>query len=75
MPKGNTTHGLWAETARAMPQLTALQGDHQTDVAIIGGGYTGLSAALHLAKYRIRRCGAQCGPGQRRPVAHAGRSP
>jgi sarcosine oxidase len=33
-----------------MPQLTALQGDHQTDVAIIGGGYTGLSAALHLAK-------------------------
>jgi glycine/D-amino acid oxidase-like deaminating enzyme len=33
-----------------MPQLTALQGDHHTDVAIIGGGYTGLSAALHLAK-------------------------
>jgi len=50
MSKGNRTHGLWAETARTRPQLTVLQGDHQTDVAIIGGGYTGLSAALHLAK-------------------------
>ncbi|MEM7207717.1 MAG: FAD-binding oxidoreductase [Pseudomonadota bacterium] len=27
-----------------------LQGSHQCDVAIIGGGYTGLSAALHLAR-------------------------
>ncbi len=27
-----------------------LQGKHQTDVAIIGGGFTGLNAALHLAQ-------------------------
>jgi glycine/D-amino acid oxidase-like deaminating enzyme len=27
-----------------------LEGDHDCDVAIIGGGYTGLSAALHLAR-------------------------
>ena len=27
-----------------------LQGDQHTDVAIIGGGYTGLSCALHLAE-------------------------
>ncbi len=27
-----------------------LQGTHSCDVAIIGGGYTGLSAALHLAR-------------------------
>ena len=28
----------------------ALEGDLTTDVAIIGGGYTGLSAAYHLAR-------------------------
>jgi glycine/D-amino acid oxidase-like deaminating enzyme len=27
-----------------------LEGDAETDIAVIGGGYTGLSAALHLAK-------------------------
>lgn len=27
-----------------------LEGDAETDVAVIGGGYTGLSAALHLAQ-------------------------
>lgn len=27
-----------------------LQGGHEADVAVIGGGYTGLSAALHLAE-------------------------
>jgi gamma-glutamylputrescine oxidase len=30
--------------------LTALQGMQQSDVCIVGGGYTGLSAALHLAR-------------------------
>ena len=32
------------------PEYAPLQGDIETDVAIIGGGYTGLSAAYHLAK-------------------------
>ena len=50
MSKDNTAQGLWADTARSKPHLSALEGDHRTDVAIIGGGYTGLSAALHLAK-------------------------
>ena len=27
----------------------ALEGDHEVDVCIIGGGYTGLSSALYLA--------------------------
>ena len=50
MTQKNITHGLWEATAPAKHKLTSLQGDHKTDIAIIGGGYTGLSAALHLTK-------------------------
>ncbi|GGD45451.1 NAD(P)/FAD-dependent oxidoreductase [Sinisalibacter lacisalsi] len=40
-----------ADCAWALEQdWPALDGDAETDVAVIGGGYTGLSAALHLAK-------------------------
>ncbi len=39
----------YAATAHAAPAHAALAGDTQADVAIIGGGATGLSAALHLA--------------------------
>lgn len=37
----------WLETSRADPRPT-LQGRHRVDVAIIGGGYTGLWTAYHL---------------------------
>lgn len=50
MKDKNISQGLWADTAPDKPLLTAIQGDQTTDIAIIGGGYTGLSAALHLAK-------------------------
>ena len=43
-------HGLWIDTAPAPPDLPSFKGERETDVAIIGGGYTGLSAALHLAE-------------------------
>ena len=33
-----------------MGPLPALQGEEQADVCVIGGGYTGLSTALHLRK-------------------------
>ena len=46
----NVTHGLWAATAPAKPDLTSVEGDQKTGTVIIGGGYTGLSAALHLAE-------------------------
>ncbi|MCP4720677.1 MAG: FAD-binding oxidoreductase, partial [Desulfobacteraceae bacterium] len=49
MEDSNISHGLWAATATGKPQLPCLGGEHKTDVAIIGGGYTGLSAALHLS--------------------------
>ncbi|MBW2594298.1 MAG: FAD-binding oxidoreductase, partial [Deltaproteobacteria bacterium] len=43
-------HGLWADTAPAPPALSFFKGEREIDIAIIGGGYTGLSAALHLAE-------------------------
>ncbi|MEO9337438.1 FAD-binding oxidoreductase [Mesorhizobium sp. SB112] len=40
---------LWQETAVDRPVFGELSGGHQYDVAIIGGGYTGLSTARYLA--------------------------
>jgi glycine/D-amino acid oxidase-like deaminating enzyme len=48
--KTDKSHGLWGKTAGAPPDLSDFKGHHTTDVAIIGGGYTGLSAAIHLAQ-------------------------
>ena len=39
----------WDETIAA-PEWPTLQGDLDVDVAIVGGGCTGMSAALHLAE-------------------------
>jgi len=41
---------IWAATAPARQPAPALKGQAETDVAIIGGGFTGLSAALEAAK-------------------------
>src|SRR5580692_8371005 len=41
---------LWAHTAEPAIPLPSLSGEHQADVVIIGAGYTGLSAAHHIAK-------------------------
>ncbi|OHV80755.1 FAD-binding oxidoreductase [Rhizobium sp. LCM 4573] len=43
------SHGLWEKTAPAPPATRPLEGAVSADVVIVGGGYTGLSAALHLA--------------------------
>lgn len=48
---GRTGSGsLWAATARRAPETRPLQGDAAADVAVIGGGFCGLSCALHLAE-------------------------
>ncbi|MDP6563219.1 MAG: FAD-binding oxidoreductase [Alphaproteobacteria bacterium] len=41
---------LWAATAAPAPPTPPLTGERTADVAVIGGGFTGLSAALHLAE-------------------------
>ncbi len=40
----------YAATAHPMDRFPALAGDVTADVCVVGGGYTGLSAALHLAE-------------------------
>ena len=41
---------LYADTARPAPDTPPLAGDRKASVCVIGGGFTGLSAALHLAE-------------------------
>ena len=77
---GQYPPSYYAATAAPMDALAMLKGDRRADVCIIGGGYTGLSAALHLAElgfdvvlleaHRIGfgasgRNGGQVGSGQR----------
>lgn len=42
--------GYYAASARPAPGRPRLNGARKADVCVIGGGYTGLSAALHLAQ-------------------------
>lgn len=44
---------LWSATAPPAPHCPPLEGELEAEVAIVGGGYTGLSAALHLAERGI----------------------
>ncbi|KAJ54162.1 oxidoreductase [Actibacterium mucosum KCTC 23349] len=74
-------HSWYAATAKPLPPFPSLKGNATTDVAVIGGGFTGLSAALHLAEAGVHvtlleaqrvgfgasgRNGGQVGSGQRR---------
>ncbi|WP_406735718.1 NAD(P)/FAD-dependent oxidoreductase [Thioclava sp. GXIMD4215] len=77
---GEHAPSYYAATAFSDKRRPKLRGAEKADVAIIGGGFTGLSAALHLAErgYSVRlveahrvgfgasgRNGGQVGSGQR----------
>ncbi len=44
------THGLWEASAPPAPASEPLRGRIAVDVAVVGAGFTGLSAALHVAE-------------------------
>lgn len=77
---GEYPSSWYAATALSLDPFPAAEGEIACDVAVIGGGYTGLSAALHLAEagldvvvleaHRVGfgasgRNGGQLHPGQR----------
>jgi gamma-glutamylputrescine oxidase len=45
-----SANSLWASTAEPLREFPSLSGVRQADVVIIGAGFTGLSAAHHIAK-------------------------
>ena len=78
---GQYPDSYYAATAHATAPFAKLEGDQTCDIVIIGGGFTGLSSALHLAErgydvilleaHRVGwgasgRNGGQVGSGQRR---------
>lgn len=73
----------YAATSVGARDYRALAGEHSADVCVIGGGFTGLSAALNLAEQGLGvvlleaekigygasgRCGGLIGSGQRKDV-------
>ena len=78
--KGEYPASWYAATAQPLEPFPALAGDVKADVCVVGAGYTGLSAALHLAEAGLNvvlleaqrvgfgasgRNGGQLGTGQR----------
>ena len=54
MSQNPHSRGLWELTAPAAPDTRPLAQDIDVDVAVVGAGFTGLSAALHLAEAGVR---------------------
>jgi glycine/D-amino acid oxidase-like deaminating enzyme len=50
MLAGTRHANVWEETAVAAPSVPRLDGAQTASVLVIGAGYLGLSAALHLAE-------------------------
>lgn len=81
--RGAYPPSLYADQVAPLAPFPALKGEIRADVCVVGGGYTGLSAALHLAEagydvalleaHRVGfgasgRNGGQLGSGQRLEV-------
>jgi gamma-glutamylputrescine oxidase len=82
--QGEYPPSWYAATAHAAPRHPPLKGSTRADICVVGAGYTGLSAALHLAEagfdvvlldaHRVGfgasgRNGGQLGSGQRQDQA------
>ena len=82
--QGEYPPSWYAATAHDAPRHPALKGSTRADICVVGAGYTGLSAALHLAEagydvvlleaHRVGfgasgRNGGQLGSGQRQDQA------
>ncbi len=52
------TTSYYAASANKYEPFPTLEGSINCDVCVVGGGYTGLSSALHLAEMGVRRGGA-----------------
>ena len=50
LPQDPAENSLWGATAIANPVTRRLAESLRADVLVVGGGYTGLSSALHLAE-------------------------
>jgi glycine/D-amino acid oxidase-like deaminating enzyme len=48
------TKSLWSAVTPAGPACAPLRGDHDSDVVVIGAGFTGLSTALSLRKRGVQ---------------------
>ena len=79
----NHPASYYVATAKEMLDRPALEGEERADVCVIGGGFTGVSAALNLAEQGLDvvlleaervgfgasgRCGGLIGSGQRKDV-------
>jgi gamma-glutamylputrescine oxidase len=79
----NHPASYYVATAKEMLERPALEGEERADVCVIGGGFTGVSAALNLAERGFDvvlleaerlgygasgRCGGLVGSGQRKDV-------
>ncbi len=53
LPEDSGESSLWGATAIANPVESRLRESLDADVLVVGGGYTGLSSALHLAERGI----------------------
>ncbi|SDE79875.1 NAD(P)/FAD-dependent oxidoreductase [Limimaricola pyoseonensis] len=47
---GRHTGSYYAASANPSPERPALSGEHDTEICVVGAGYSGLSTALHLAE-------------------------
>ncbi len=50
MKTSDPRSALWSSTAAPPPETPPLRGDRRADACVVGGGFTGLSTALHLAE-------------------------